>query len=58
MLSYVAKAFYILKDANPNEDIKITSHNVKSMGQKFGWKIPTTYLDDGFKLLSELKLVK
>lgn len=57
-LSYVAKAFYVLKDANPDKDIKITNQNVKSMGQKFGWNIPAPYLNGGFKLLSELNLVK
>ena len=58
VLSYAAKAYYILSRANQSGKKSITSSDVKKVGQSFGWNISEVEAENGLELLSKLKLVK
>ena len=58
ILSYAAKAFYILTSANQNGIKQITIDDVKQIGKNFGWQLSSTDTERGLNLLLQLNLAK
>ena len=58
ILSYAAKAFYILTSAEQKGIKEVTIDDVKQIGKNFRWELSSTDTERGLELLLQMNLAK
>ena len=58
ILSYAAKAFYILTSTKQNEIQEVTIDEIRQIGNDFKWELSSDDTERGLELLSQINLVR